>query len=116
MSHSSEQMTGNPSTFCGFTMNPARLLCRLSNLSSVSYRNTSRQSYWQVGLTLSVLFISIATLLPAQETTRVVGSERAFSRGVELQQHRDLEGARRAYEESLQMDPRRADALSNLGV
>ena len=116
MSHASEQMTGNPSTFCGSTTNPARLLCRLSSLSSVSYRNTSRQSYWQVELALSFLCISIASLLPAQETTRVVGSEQAFARGVELQQHGDLEGARRAYEESLQMVPRRADALSNLGV
>ena len=116
MPHASEQMTGNPSTFCGSIANPARLLCRLSSLSSVSCRNASRQSYWQVELALSFLCISIATLLPAQEATRVVGSEQAFARGVKLQQHGDLEGARRAYEESLQMVPRRADALSNLGV
>src|SRR5260370_17751944 len=105
MSHASEQMTGNPSTFCGSTTNPARLLCRLSSLSFVSYRNTSRQSYWQVELALSFLFISLATLLPAQEATRVVGSQQAFARGVELQQHANLEGARRAYEEYLQMSP-----------
>jgi len=58
----------------------------------------------------------MATLLSAQEANRVVGSEQAFARGVELQQHGDLDGARKAYEESLQMVPRRADALSNLGV
>src|ERR1700682_1721135 len=111
MSHASEQMTRNSSTFCGSTTNPARFLCRLFSMSSVSYRNTSRQSYWQVKLALLFLCISIATLVPAQEATRVVGSEQAFARGVELQRHGDLEGARRAYEESLQMVPRRADAL-----
>ena len=116
MSHASEQMTGNPSTFCGCTTNPARLLCRLSSLSSVSYRNTSPQSYWHVKLALSLLCMSMPILLSAQEAGRVAGSEQAFARGVELQQHGDLEGARRAYEESLQMVPRRADALSNLGV
>jgi tetratricopeptide (TPR) repeat protein len=58
----------------------------------------------------------MATLLLAQEATRVVVSEQAFARGVELQQHGDLDGARKAYEESLQMVPRRADALSNLGI
>jgi tetratricopeptide (TPR) repeat protein len=58
----------------------------------------------------------MATLVLAQEAARVVASEQAFARGVELQRHGDLEGARKAYEESLQMVPRRADALSNLGI
>src|SRR5258706_5075644 len=116
MPHASEQMTGNPSTFCGSIANPARLLCRLSSLSSVSCRNASRQSYWQVELALSFLCISIATLLSAQEATRVVGSEQAFARGVKLQQHGELEGARRAYEKSLQMGSRRADQVSKSWV
>jgi len=62
-------------------------------LSSVSYRNTTRRPYWQVKLALSFLCVWMATLLSAQEAARVVGSEQAFARGVELQQHGDLEGA-----------------------
>src|SRR6267378_7244385 len=116
MLRSPKQMTGNPSIFYGSTTNPPGLLCRLSGLSSVSYRNTTRRSYWQVKLALSFLCVWMATLLSAEEAARVVGSEQAFARGVELQQHGDLEGARKAYEESLQLVPRRADALSNLGV
>src|SRR5258707_46303 len=73
MPHASEQMTGNPSTFCGSIANPARLLCRLSSLSSVSCRNASRQSYWQVELSLSFLCISIATLLPRQQARLLNG-------------------------------------------
>src|SRR5258708_20843696 len=114
MPHASEQMTGNPSTFCGSIANPARLLCRLSSLSSVSCRNASRQSYWQVELALSFLCISIATLLPAQEATRGVGSEQAFARGVELQQHGDMEGAPRAYEATPPTNPRHTATPSNL--
>ena len=116
MPHAPEQMTGNPAIFFGSTTNPPRLLSRLSSLSSVSCRDTSRWTYWQLKLALSFFCVSMATLLSAQEANRVVGSEQAFARGVELQQHGDLDGARKAYEESLQMVPRRADALSNLGV
>src|ERR1700675_133374 len=116
MLRSPKQITGNPLIICVCTTNPLRLFCRLSCLSSVSYRNTSRRTYWQLKLALSFLCVSMATLLLAQEATRVVVSEQAFARGVELQQHGDLDGARKAYEESLQMVPRRADALSNLGV
>ena len=109
-------MTGNPLIFYGSTTNPLTFLCRLSCLSLVSYTNTSRRSYWQIKLLLSFLCVSIATLVLAQEASLVVSSEQAFARGVELQQHGDLEGARKAYEESLQFVPRRADALSNLGI
>lgn len=107
---------GNPSIFYGSPTNPPRLLLRLSSLSSVSVRNTSRRTYWQLELAFSFLCVWIATSLSAQEASRVVGSEQAFARGVELQQHGDLEGARKAYEESLQLVPGRADALSNLGI
>ena len=104
-----KQMIGSPHT------NPPTLLSRLYSLSFVS-RNTSRRTHWQLKLAVSFLCVWMPTLLSAQEATRVVGSEQAFARGVELQKHGDLEGARKAYEESLQMVPRRADALSNLGV
>jgi Flp pilus assembly protein TadD len=43
-------------------------------------------------------------------------SEEEFARGVGLQQKGDLQGAREAYEASLRSMPRRADALTNLGV
>ena len=39
-----------------------------------------------------------------------------YARGVELQQHGDLQGARDAYEAALKISPRRVDALSNLGL
>lgn len=43
-------------------------------------------------------------------------AERDYARGVELQQHGDLQGARGAYESALKISPSRVDALSNLGL
>ncbi len=43
-------------------------------------------------------------------------SDTEFARGVDLQQRGDLDGARDAYEASLKAQPRRFEALSNLGV
>src|SRR3712207_124928 len=63
--------------------------------------------------------LSLALLLafaPVQDGAAVRQSEADFARGVELQQRGDLEGARAAYEAALRSLPRRADALTNLGV
>jgi tetratricopeptide (TPR) repeat protein len=43
-------------------------------------------------------------------------AQKAFARGVELQQRGDLEGARQAYEAALKLTPKRVDILSNLGL
>jgi len=43
-------------------------------------------------------------------------AERDYAKGVELQQHGDLQGARVRYEAVLKIAPTRVDALSNLGL
>lgn len=43
-------------------------------------------------------------------------AQKVFTRGVELQQKGDLEGARQAYETALKLAPKRVDVLSNLGL
>jgi tetratricopeptide (TPR) repeat protein len=48
--------------------------------------------------------------------TKASQAQRAFARGVELQQKGDLEDARQAYQAALELDPQRVDALSNLGL
>jgi tetratricopeptide (TPR) repeat protein len=78
--------------------------------------NILRRMYWRFKFALSFFCLSTATLSAQQAATPVFASEQAFTHGVELQQRGDLEGARKAYEESLRMVPRRADALSNLGI
>lgn len=42
--------------------------------------------------------------------------DRDYARGVELQQHGDLKGARDAYLAALKIAPQRVDAMSNLGL
>ena len=65
----------------------------------------------QVGIIALLL-----ALVPAPASAQVEQSRSHFNRGVELQRRGDLEGARLAYEEALKHEPRRVDALSNLGM
>ena len=48
--------------------------------------------------------------------TAVNPAQKAFNRGVELQQKGDLVGARQSYEAALKLAPQRVDVLSNLGL
>lgn len=66
-------------------------------------------------LALVIIWLS---LLPgsAPSAPQADASRTHFNRGVELQQKGDLEGARREYEQALQLAPSRPDALANLGL
>lgn len=63
---------------------------------------------------LAIVLVAGSTTATAQ--TAVNPAQKAFNRGVELQQKGDLEGARQAYEAALKISPQRVDALSNLGL
>lgn len=60
---------------------------------------------------LAILLAALPVLL-AQSAP----GDRDYARGVELQQHGDLQGARAAYQATLKAAPGRVDALSNLGL
>lgn len=55
-------------------------------------------------------------LVPVLAAPQTEAARTHFNRGVALQQQGDLEGARRAYEQSLQLAPHQVDALANLGL
>ncbi len=58
----------------------------------------------------------MAVSLSAPAQTAPNPAQKAFARGVQLQQKGDLEGARQAYEAALKLAPTRVDILSNLGL
>jgi len=67
----------------------------------------------------ALTFIAIAVVGASTATSaQTTGSQaqKAFTRGVELQQKGDWEGARQAYETALRLAPQRVDVLSNLGL
>jgi tetratricopeptide (TPR) repeat protein len=67
---------------------------------------------------LVLLPISQAVLAqnPGRDSHTQHQSQEDYARGVQLQQIGDLQNARLAYEAALKLDPRRVDALSNLGL
>jgi len=63
-----------------------------------------------------VAIATVAGHTSAGAQSAVTEAQKAFNRGVELQQRGDLQGARQAYEAALKLAPQRVDALSNLGL
>ena len=69
------------------------------------------------GAALTLVALALMALsIPAGAQTVADRAQRSFSRGVQLQQKGDLEGARQAYEAALKLAPKRVDVLSNLGL
>ena len=58
----------------------------------------------------------VAGSMTALAQTAINPVQKAFNRGVELQQKGDLVGARQSYEAALRLAPQRVDVLSNLGL
>lgn len=69
------------------------------------------------GASATLVFLAlIAISVSAAAQTAPDSAQKAFARGVELQQKGDMEGARQAYEAALRLAPKRVDVLSNLGM
>jgi len=67
----------------------------------------------------ALAFVAIAVIALNTWTSAQIAAnpaQKAFDRGVELQQKGDLAGARQSYEAALRLAPQRVDVLSNLGL
>jgi tetratricopeptide (TPR) repeat protein len=67
-------------------------------------------------VSLAVLCFLVSEAAWALQAANKSSAQAQFNEGARLQQTGDLQGARRAYQKALELEPDRIDALSNLGL
>lgn len=75
-----------------------------------------RRFAWWCTVSLAVLFLLMSEAAWAFQAANKSSAQAQFNEGARLQQTGDLQGARRAYQKALELEPDRIDALSNLGL